>query len=63
MESLIGKHETEMPWAAEGEHFMTDDQRVMNTGEGLYNYHEPKHGHTIITTRSPFEMQKGRSSA
>ena len=49
MESLTGKHETQMPWVAQADHFMCDDRRVMETGEGLYNYREPKHGHTIIT--------------
>ncbi len=59
MESLIGKHETEMPWAAEAEHFMKDDRRVMETGAGLYNYREPKHGHTIITNKIPFRDASG----
>ncbi|MDP6987374.1 MAG: PAS domain-containing protein [Phycisphaerales bacterium] len=59
MESLIGKHETDMPWAAEAEHFMRDDQRVMESGEGLYNYREPKHGDSIITNKVPFRDASG----
>jgi len=58
-ESWIGKHETEMPWAAEAEHFIADDQRVMESGVGLINYHEPKHGHTIITNKIPFRDADG----
>lgn len=59
MDSLIGKHETQMLWAAEAEHFIADDRRVMETGEGLINYREPKHGHSIITNKIPFRDRDG----
>jgi hypothetical protein len=31
----------------------------MNTGVRLYNYHEPKHGHPIITNKIPFRDASG----
>ena len=31
----------------------------METGEGLINYREPKHGHTIITNKVPFRNAEG----
>jgi len=57
--SLMGKHETEMPWADEADHFIADDRRVMETGVGLINYREPKHGHTIITNKVPYRDSNG----
>jgi PAS domain-containing protein len=38
MESLIPKHETHDALGRRGDHFIADDRRVMETGEGLINY-------------------------
>ncbi len=59
LDSIIGKHETDMPWAAEATHFIEDDRRVMDSGVGLINYREPKHGHTIITSKVPLRDTAG----
>ncbi len=59
IDSIVGKHETEMPWADEASHFIEDDRRVMESGVGLINYHEPKHGHTIITNKVSYRNADG----
>ena len=63
MESIIGKHETEMPWKEVADHFIQDDRHVMETELPLIDYHEKKPNddghHDIVTNKYPFYDDSG----